>query len=59
VAHPVDRMANWWSHGGWFTLTGIDLVIHTMGMTSTQTMTQISYTVTCGRMSSTPIPVEV
>jgi len=20
TAHPVDRMANWWSHGGWFTL---------------------------------------
>jgi hypothetical protein len=19
-AHPMDRTANWWSHGGWFTL---------------------------------------
>jgi len=22
-AHPMDRMANWCSHGGWFTLASI------------------------------------
>jgi hypothetical protein len=24
-AHPMDRTANWCSHGGWFTLAGIYL----------------------------------